>query len=102
MAHVHGLNNTMFYTFLLFKDIHDTNINILLYEIKVSQAFETEDGSSLDTDCIRAYYTNTEEATDRMIVRINDVITSQFCGNDTASAVAKTQTFFGFENQVHN
>ena len=82
------------------ENIYDTNTNILLYESKVSQVFDIEDGGSLDIDCSRAYYSETEAATDRMLIRINEVITDQFCGIGIASAVAKTQTFFGMENQV--
>ena len=89
------------YNIVTSKDLLDININLLLYESKVSQEFDTEDGSSLDIDCTRAYYTETEAATDRMQVRMNDAIDNHLCGNETASVIAKTQTFFGFGSQVH-
>ena len=81
--------------------IAETNKNILLYESQISQEFVTEDGSSLDVDCTRAYYTDTEQLVERMLIKINDVITTELCGDDVATAIAKTQTFFSFGNAVH-
>ena len=62
--------------------------------------FDIEDGSSLDVDCTRAYYTETEQLMDRMLTKIDDIITTELCGDDVATTIAKTQTFFGFGNQV--
>ena len=81
-------------------DILELITKNLLYDSNLSQVFKIKDGLILDNECTLAYYTETVEVTDRMKTLINDVITSQLCGNDTASVVAKTQTFFGFETQV--
>ena len=75
-------------------------INILLYETKVAQGFESEDGSSISVDCTRAYYTEADSAADRMVTRVNEAIPNHLCGDTAAYVVAKQQTFITIGNEV--
>ena len=78
------------------------DFNHILYETKVAQEFQAE--YSLDVDCTRAYYTETEELADRMVTKINNAMASDSemssCHGNVASVIAKQQNFIAIGSEV--
>ena len=79
--------------------ISDGISNNLLYELEMSDVFDTSDGSSLDADCTREYSSSAADKTDVMTSQLADAM-AELCGEDTASVLTYKSAFASFGNQV--
>ena len=71
----------------------------LVFESRVSELLFTEDGSSLDVDCARAYTEASATKTYAMMEEISAVIAASWCA-DVVTSVTHTQFLSSIGDQV--
>ena len=72
---------------------------MLLYELELSDIFDTSDGSSLDMDCTLQYSENAAGKTAGMVPLVEEEIL-RICGEDVATVYTHTSTFTSLGQQV--
>ena len=89
----------LIFTHILILALYSSSDNRLSYESKISEVLETEDGSSLDADCVRAYTDAAADKTSLMKTEIQNELSRSGCSASVTS-VTNAHTLIFFENQV--
>ena len=87
------------YICILISASYSSSDNRLSYESKISEVLDTQDGSSLDVDCVRAYTDAAADKTSFMKTEIQSELSRSGCSAGVTS-VTDAHTLIFFENQV--
>ena len=71
----------------------------LMYSSKVSEILNTQDNSSLSSDCIQSYSDASNTKTTEMRQEIMEILSETQC-SDIVTIVTDTHSFIGFDNLV--
>ena len=88
-----------FISYFLIPAHHGSSTNTLSYESQVSEVLWTEDGSSLDADCVRAYTDAADDKASFMMSAIETELSRSACLSSVSSATY-AHSIGIFENQV--